>query len=120
MLRALRLGARKRAPDDPARWWRPQRPARGVPDPEEGAPSPSESATAACKPMPLRLAGGALPAVVALLPVLALTAGALAPTALLSPTARTTAPAGSGPPARPVIPGGAGGDIDWVKSFGVV
>ena len=120
MLRALRLGARKRAPDDPARWWRPQRPARGVPDPEEGAPSPSESATAACKPMPLRLAGGALPAVVALLPVLALTAGALAPTALLSPAARTTAPAGSGPPARPVIPGGAGGDIDWTYSIGTL
>lgn len=66
---------------------------------------------------------GALLAVVALLPVLTLTAGALVPTALLDPTTRTTAPADSELPARPAVPGGDGEgskNIDWTYNVGTL
>ena len=66
---------------------------------------------------------GALLAVVALLPVLTLTAGALVPTALLDPATRTTAPADSELPARPAVPGGDGEGskkIDWTYNVGTL
>ena len=132
-----RLGARRRAPDDPARWRRLHRPDGDEWGAGESAPSPSGSealrrgpaartptaTTDACKPVPLRLADRALLAVVALLPVLTLTAGALVPTALLDPTTRTTAPADSELPARPAVPGGDGEGskkIDWTYNVGTL
>ena len=132
-----RLGARRRAPDDPARWRRLHRPDGDEWGAGESAPSPSGSealrrgpaartptaTTDACKPVPLRLADRALLAVVALLPVLTLTAGALVPTALLDPTTRTTAPADSELPARPALPGGdgeGGKNIDWTYNVGTL
>ena len=130
-----RLGARRRAPDDPARWRRLHRPDGDERGAGESAPSPSESAalrrgpaartptTGARTPVPLRLADRALLAVVALLPVLTLTAGALVPTALLDPATRTTAPADSELPARPAVPGGdgeGGKKIDWTYNVGTL
>ena len=132
-----RLGARRRAPDDPARWRRLHRPDGDEWGAGESAPSPSGSealrrgpaartptaTTDACKPVPLRLADRALLAVVALLPVLTLTAGALVPTALLDPATRTTAPADSELPARPAVPGGDGEGskkIDWTYNVGTL
>ena len=130
-----RLGARRRAPDDPARWRRLHRPDGDERGAGESAPSPSESAalrrgpaartptTGARTPVPLRLADRALLAVVALLPVLTLTAGALVPTALLDPATRTTAPADSELPARPAVPGGdgeGGKKIDWTYNIGTL
>ena len=131
-----RLGARRRAPDDPARWRRLHRPDGDERGAGESAPSPSESAalrrgpaartpttTGARTPVPLRLTDRALLAVVALLPVLTLTAGALVPTALLDPATRTTAPADSELPARPAVPGGDGEGskkIDWTYNVGTL
>ena len=131
-----RLGARRRAPDDPARWRRLHRPDGDERGAGESAPSPSESAalrrgpaartpttTGARTPVPLRLTDRALLAVVALLPVLTLTAGALVPTALLDPATRTTAPADSELPARPAVPGGdgeGGKKIDWTYNVGTL
>ena len=123
-----RLGARRRAPDDPARWRRLRGPAEADPAPE-GASEPDAPPTPATPPtpLPLRFRGRALLAVVVLLPILALTAAALAPTALLNPAARTTAPADSEPPARPTGPGGDSGssgsskndkNIDWTYNVG--
>ena len=125
-----RLGARRRAPDDPARWRRLYGPAKGEGRPEttckDELPHSRLSMWAdslrlliAEIPRPvlptheslvLRARTRALLAVVALLPVLTLTAGALVPTALLDPATRTTAPAGSEPPARPTA---LGGGIAW-------
>ena len=125
-----RLGARRRAPDDPARWRRLYGPAKGEGRPETTCkdelphsrlsmwadslrlliaeiPRPVLSTHA---PLVLRARTRALLAVVALLPALALAAGALVPATLLKPVARTTAPAGSEPPARPTA---LGGGIAW-------
>ena len=100
-------------------------PAEADPAPE-GASEPDAPPTPATPPtpLPLRFRGRALLAVVVLLPILALTAAALAPTALLNPAARTTAPADSEPPARPTGPGGGSGsskndkNIDWTYNVG--
>ena len=125
-----RLGARRRAPDDPARWRRLYGPAKGEGRPEttckDELPHSRLSMWAdslrlliAEIPRPvlptheslvLRARTRALLAVVALLPALALAAGALVPATLLKPVARTTAPAGSEPPARPTA---LGGGIAW-------
>ena len=123
-----RMGARRRTPNDPARWRRLRGPAEADPAPE-GASEPDAPPTPATPPtpLPLRFRGRALLAVVVLLPILALTAAALAPTALLNPAARTTAPADSEPPARPTGPGGDSGssgsskndkNIDWTYNVG--
>ncbi|WP_315073246.1 hypothetical protein [Actinomyces massiliensis] len=117
-----RMGARRRTPNDPARWRRLRGPAEADPAPE-GASEPDAPPTPATPPtpLPLRFRGRALLAVVVLLPILALTAAALAPTALLNPAARTTAPADSEPPARPTGPGGSGKNdknIDWTYNVG--
>ena len=125
-----RLGARRRAPADPARWRRLYGPATGAGRPETTCedelphsrlsmwadslrlliaeiPRPVLSTHA---PLVLRARTRALLAVVALLPALALAAGALVPATLLKPVARTTAPADSEPPARPTA---LGGGIAW-------
>ena len=125
-----RLGARRRAPDDPARWRRLYGPATGAGRPETTCedelphsrlsmwadslrlliaeiPRPVLPTHA---PLVLRARTRALLAVVALLPALALAAGALVPATLLKPVARTTAPADSEPPARPTA---LGGGIAW-------
>ena len=125
-----RLGARRRAPDDPARWRRLYGPATGAGRPETTCknelphsrlsmwadslrlliaeiPRPVLPTHA---PLVLRARTRALLAVVALLPALALAAGALVPATLLKPVARTTAPASSEPPARPTA---LGGGIAW-------
>ena len=126
-----RIGARRRTPNDPARWRRLRGPAEADPAPE-GASEPDAPATSPTPatpptPLPLRFRSRALLAVVVLLPILALTAAALAPTALLNPAARTTAPADSEPPARPTGPGGDSGssgsskndkNIDWTYNVG--
>ena len=105
-----RMGARRRTPNDPARWRRLREPAEADPAPEgtsdpDAPPNPATPPT----PLPLRFRGRALLAVVVLLPILALSAAALVPTALLDPATRTTAPADSEPPARPTGPGGGHG-----------
>ena len=132
-----RIGARRRTPNDPARWRRLRGPAEADPAPE-GASEPDAPATSptpatpATPPTPLhlRFRSRALLAVVALLPILALSAAALVPTALLDPATRTTAPADSEPPARPTGPGGGNGsngnsgsskndkNIDWTYNVG--
>ena len=126
-----RIGARRRTPNDPARWRRLRGPAEADPAPE-GASEPDAPPTPATPPtpLPLRFRGRALLAVVVLLPILALSAAALVPTALLDPAARTTAPADSEPPARPTGPGGGNGsngssgsskndkNIDWTYNVG--
>ena len=126
-----RIGARRRTPNDPARWRRLRGPAEADPAPE-GASEPDAPPTPATPPtpLPLRFRGRALLAVVVLLPILALSAAALVPTALLNPAARTTAPADSEPPARPTGPGGGNGsngssgsskndkNIDWTYNVG--
>lgn len=126
-----RIGARRRTPNDPARWRRLRGPAEADPAPE-GASEPDAPATSPTpatpptppNPLPLRFRGRALLAVVVLLPILALTAAALVPTALLDPATRTTAPADSEPPARPTGPGGSGKNdkndknIDWTYNVG--
>lgn len=123
-----RMGARRRTPNDPARWRRLRGPAEADPAPE-GASEPDAPPTPATPPtpLPLRSRGRALLVVVALLPILALTTAALTPTALLNPAARTTAPADSEPPARPTGPGGDSGssgsskndkNIDWTYNVG--
>lgn len=126
-----RIGARRRTPNDPARWRRLRGPAEADPAPEgtsdpDAPPNPPNPAT----PLPLRFRSRALLAVVVLLPILALSAAALVPTALLDPAARTTAPADSEPPARPTGPGGDSGsngssgsskndkNIDWTYNVG--
>ena len=123
-----RIGARRRTPNDPARWRRLRGPAEADPAPE-GASEPDAPATSPTPatpptPLPLRFRSRALLAVVVLLPILALSAAALVPTALLDPAARTTAPADSEPPARPTGPGGSGKNdkndknIDWTYNVG--
>ena len=129
-----RIGARRRTPNDPARWRRLRGPAEADPAPE-GASEPDAPATSPTPatpptPLPLRFRSRALLAVVVLLPILALSAAALVPTALLDPAARTTAPADSEPPARPTGPGGGNGsngnsgsskndkNIDWTYNVG--
>ena len=129
-----RIGARRRTPNDPARWRRLRGPAEADPAPE-GASEPDAPATSPTPatpptPLPLRFRSRALLAVVVLLPILALSAAALVPTALLDPAARTTAPADSEPPARPTGPGGDSGsngnsgsskndkNIDWTYNVG--
>ena len=126
-----RMGARRRTPNDPARWRRLRGPAEADPAPE-GASEPDAPPTPATPPtpLPLRFRSRALLAVVVLLPILALSAAALVPTALLDPAARTTAPADSEPPARPTGPGGGNGsngnsgsskndkNIDWTYNVG--
>ena len=123
-----RIGARRRTPNDPARWRRLRGPAEADPAPE-GTSDPDAPATPPT-PLPLRFRSRALLAVVVLLPILALSAAALVPTALLDPAARTTAPADSEPPARPTGPGGGNGsngnsgsskndkNIDWTYNVG--
>ena len=123
-----RIGARRRTPNDPARWRRLRGPAEADPAPE-GASEPDAPATPPT-PLPLRFRSRALLAVVVLLPILALSAAALVPTALLDPAARTTAPADSELPARPTGPGGGNGsngnsgsskndkNIDWTYNVG--
>ena len=132
-----RIGARRRTPNDPARWRRLRGPAEADPAPEGASEpdAPATSPTPATPPTPpnplhLRFRSRALLAVVALLPILALSAAALVPTALLDPATRTTAPADSGPPARPTGPGGDSGsngssgsskndkNIDWTYNVG--
>ena len=122
-----RMGARRRTPNDPARWRRLRGPAEADPAPEGTSDSdaPPNPATPATPPTPLhlRFRSRALLAVVALLPVLTLTAGALVPTALLDPATRTTAPADSELPARPAVPGGdgeGGKKIDWTYNVGTL
>ena len=123
-----RIGARRRTPNDPARWRRLRGPAEADPAPE-GASEPDAPATSPTPatpptPLPLRFRSRALLAVVVLLPILALSAAALVPTALLDPATRTTAPADSEPPARPTGPGGSGKNdkndknIDWTYNVG--
>lgn len=126
-----RIGARRRTPNDPARWRRLRGPAEADPAPEgtsdpDAPPNPPNPAT----PLPLRFRSRAPLAVVVLLPILALSAAALVPTALLDPATRTTAPADSEPPARPTGPGGNSGsngssgsskndkNIDWTYNVG--
>lgn len=120
-----RMGARRRTPNDPARWRRLRGPAEADPAPEGASEpdAPPNPATPATPPTPLhlRFRSRALLAVVALLPILALSAAALVPTALLDPATRTTAPADSEPPARPTGPGGSGKNdknIDWTYNVG--
>ena len=120
-----RIGARRRTPNDPARWRRLRGPAEADPAPEgtSDPDAPPNPATPATPPTPLhlRFRSRALLAVVALLPILALSAAALVPTALLDPATRTTAPADSEPPARPTGPGGSGKNdknIDWTYNVG--
>ena len=120
-----RMGARRRTPNDPARWRRLRGPAEADPAPEgtSDPDAPPNPATPATPPTPLhlRFRSRALLAVVALLPILALSAAALVPTALLDPATRTTAPADSEPPARPTGPGGSGKNdknIDWTYNVG--
>ena len=125
-----RLGARRRAPDDPARWRRLYGPAKGEGRPETTCKNELPHSRLSMwadslrlliaeiprpvlptyEPLVLRARTRALLAVVALLPALALAAGALVPATLLKPVARTTAPAGSEPPARPTA---LGGGIAW-------
>lgn len=120
-----RMGARRRTPNDPARWRRLRGPAEADPAPE-GASEPDAPPTPATPPtpLPLRSRGRALLVVVALLPILALTTAALTPTALLNPATRTTAPADSELPARPTGPGGDSRSsendksIDWTYNVG--
>ena len=125
-----RLGARRRAPDDPARWRRLYGPAKGEGRPETTCKNELPHSRLSMwadslrlliaeiprpvlptyEPLVLRARTRALLAVVALLPALALAAGALVPATLLKPVARTTAPASSEPPARPTA---LGGGIAW-------
>ena len=117
-----RIGARRRTPNDPARWRRLRGPAEADTAPERA--SEPDAPPTPPTPLPLRFRGRTLLAVVALMPILALTAAALVPAALLDPTTRTTAPADSEPPARPTSPGGSGKNdkndknIDWTYNVG--